>query len=104
MMIGHNVFFRLNDNSPQAVEAMIADCHIYLAALPGIVFYGAGTPLDEESSSSDSDYDVALHVIFADRAAMEAYMTAPKHVEFMEKYEATWKDVLVFDSAVSSGA
>ncbi len=104
MMIAHNVYFRLNDNSGAAVQAMIADCHKYLSALPGIVFYAAGTPLDADSPTSDSDYDVALHVVFQDRPAMDAYMTAPRHVEFMGKYEANWKDVLVFDSSVSRGA
>lgn len=104
MLIAHNVYFRLNDNSSAAVEAMIADCHKYLSALPGIVFYAAGTPCDANRSLSDPDYDVSLHVVFQDRAAMDAYMNLPKHVEFMEKYEANWKDVLVFDSSVSSGA
>jgi hypothetical protein len=104
MMIAHNVYFRLNDNRPAVVQAMIADCHKYRSALPGIVFYAAGTPSDADRSLSDSDYDVSLHVVFQDRAAMETYMTVPKHVEFMAKYEPQWKDVLVFDSCVSRGA
>ena len=50
MMIAHNVYFTLHDNSPAAVQAMIDDCHRYLAHLPGIVFYAAGTPLDADRS------------------------------------------------------
>ena len=100
-MIAHNVFFTLVDNSPAAIQAMIEDCHRYLAGLPGIVFYASGTCSDVDRSSSDRDYDVALHVIFQDRATLDAYMTAPKHVAFMEKHEANWKDVRVFDSCVS---
>ena len=101
-MIAHNVYFRLQDNGPAAVAAMIADCHKYLAGLPGIVFYATGVSADADRSASDADYDVALHAVFEDRAAMDAYMAAPKHVEFMEKHEANWKDVLVFDSSVGS--
>ena len=102
MMIAHNVYFVLNDNSSAAVQAMVADCHQYLARLPGIVFYAAGTCSDVDRSVSDRDYDVALHVILQDRASLDAYMTAPKHVEFMEKHGDNWKDVRVFDSCVSN--
>ena len=104
MMLAHNVYFTLHNNSPAAVQAMIEDCHRYLAPLPGIVFYAAGTCSDVDRSSSDADYDVALHVVFQDRAALDAYMTAPKHVEFIEKHQANWKDVRAFDSCVSGAS
>jgi hypothetical protein len=99
-MIAHNVYFTLNDSRPRAVQAMIEDCHRYLAPLPGIVFYAAGTACEVDRAVSDGDYDVALHVVFEDRAALDAYMNAPKHIEFMEKHEGNWKDVRVFDSNV----
>lgn len=102
-MIAHNVYFTLHDNSPVAVKAMIEDCHRYLADLPGIIFYAAGTPL-EDDDSPDRGYDVALHVVFTDRAALDAYMTAPRHVELIEKYESNWKDIQAFDSCVSGRA
>ena len=44
---------------------------------------------------------MALHVVFQDRAALDAYMTAPQHVELIEKYQSNWKDVQAFDSCVS---
>jgi hypothetical protein len=100
MMIAHNVYFRLQDNAAAAVAAMISDCHAYLAGLPGIVFYAAGVSADADRAAADIDYDVALNIVFEDRAAMDAYMAAPKHIEFMEKHEGNWKDILVFDSSV----
>jgi hypothetical protein len=100
-MIAHNVYFTLNDSSPAAIKAMIDDCHRYLASLPGIVFYAAGTCSDVARSSSDRDYDVALHVVFKDRAALDAYITAPKHIELMDKQGDNWKVVRAFDSCVS---
>ncbi len=102
MMIAHNVFFTLHDNSPAAVEAMIADCHRDLAPLPGIVFCAAGTCSDVDRAVSDREYDVALHVVFKDRAALDAYMSDPKHVAFMDKHGGNWKEVRVFDSCVTS--
>ena len=100
-MIAHNVYFTLHDNRPAAVQAMIEDCHRYLALMPGIVFYAAGTPLDADPSASGRGYDVALHVVFQDQAALDVYMTAPQHVELIEKHQSNWKDVQAFDSCVS---
>ena len=101
-MIAHSVYFTLNDSSPAAVRAMVEDSHHCLSPLPGIVFYAAGTCSDVDRSASDTDYDVALHVVFEDRAALDAYMTAPKHIEFIEKHQSNWKNLRVFDSCVSS--
>ena len=101
MMIAHSVYFTLNDNDPAAVRAMIEDCHRDLALLPGIVFYASGTCSDVDRPVSDTDYDVALHVVLEDRAALDAYMTAPKHNEFIEKHKPNWKNIRVFDSCVS---
>jgi hypothetical protein len=99
-MLAHNVFFSLHDNGPAAVAALVGDCHKYLAGHPGAVFYAAGTLSDVDRPVSDRDYDVALHVVFADRAALEAYMVAPRHQEFIARNKANWKRVRVFDSDV----
>jgi hypothetical protein len=102
-MIAHCVYFTLHDHSDTAIQGMVNDCHSYLAHLPGTIFYAAGTCSDVARSSNDRDYDVALHVVFSDRDAFDAYRIAPKHVEFMNKHGDNWKDVRVFDSCVSSG-
>ena len=101
MMVAHNVYFSLADSGPAAVQAMVDDCRVYLAGLPGIVFFAAGTCSDVDRSASDRDYDVALHVIFQDRAALDAYSTAPKHLAFIEKHQSNWETLRVFDSDVT---
>jgi hypothetical protein len=103
-MIAHNVYFVLQDNSEAAIQAMVADCHAYLSKLPGMLFYAAGTCSDVKRSSSDRDYDVALHAVFQDRPGLDAYLTSTKHVAFMKKHGENWKKVRVFDSVVSAGA
>ncbi len=100
-MLAHNVFFSLDDNSPAAVAELVAGCHKYLSGHPGTVFYAAGTLSDIDRTVSDRDYDVALCVIFADRAAHDAYAEAPRHQEFIDAHKANWKRVRVFDSCVS---
>ncbi len=100
-MVAHNVFFSLKDNSEAAKKAMIDDCHRLLAPLPGTVFYAAGTLSDMKRDVNDRDFDVALHCVFKDRAALDAYLVAPKHLEFVDMHKANWKKVRVFDSDVS---
>jgi hypothetical protein len=100
-MHAHNVYFSLNDASPAAVAAMVADCRKYLAGHPGEVFFAAGTLSDVDRAVSDRNYDVALHIVFADRASHDAYAVAPRHQQFIAANQANWKKVRVFDSVVS---
>ena len=41
--LAHNVFFKLKDNSPAKVQALVEACKKYLNVQPGIVFFAAGT-------------------------------------------------------------
>ena len=100
-MLAHNVYFTLKDNSEAAKKAVVDDGHSLLAPLPGILFYAAGTVSDVQRDVIDKDYDVALHCVFESKAAMEKYLVAPKHLEFVAKHKANWKKVRVFDSYVS---
>lgn len=101
-MFAHNVFFSLNDGGPSAIQALVSDCHKYLSDHPGVVFYAAGTVSDIDRPVSDRDYDVALHVVFTDRAAHDAYQAAPAHQEFIARNKENWKKVRVFDSDVDA--
>ena len=100
-MLAHNVFFTLLDGSPQAVEALVAACHKYLKDHPGVAFYAAGKlATDLTRPVNDLNFDVALHVLFTDRAAHDTYQTAPAHLKFIEENKPSWKQVRVFDSYV----
>ena len=101
-MLSHDVYFTLKDKSPRAVEALVAACKKYLAGHPGTVFFAAGT-LEPELARpvNDRDFDVALHVVFQDRAAHDAYQTAPRHQQFVAEQKDAWAKVRVFDSIVA---
>ena len=98
-MLAHQVFFTLVDNSPQNCQALVDACQKYLTDHPGTVFFSVGllTP-DLDREVNDLDFDVALSVVFENRAAHDAYQTAPRHLEFIAENKATWKKVRVFDS------
>ncbi len=102
-MLSHNVFFSLHDNSSAAIERLAAACKTYLTGHPGTVFFAAGPLADEfERPVNDRAFDVALHVVFADRAAHDAYQEAPRHLTFIAENKPNWKQVRVFDSWVES--
>lgn len=102
-LLAHNVFFTLNDDSTAAQDQLVAACHKYLKDHPGVVFFAAGKLVpDLAREVNDQGFQVALHVIFQDRAAHDAYQVAETHKQFIEENKANWKQVRVFDSNVTS--
>jgi len=98
-MLAHNVFFSLNDPTPENARNLVNECNTYLDGHPGVLFYGAGTLVkDLDRPVNDHDFDVALHVIFEDRASHDVYQQAERHLEFIARNKETWKQVRVFDS------
>jgi hypothetical protein len=97
-LLVHNVYFTLNESSPQNVQKLMAACNKYLTNHPGTVFFACGGVSDLSRSVNDRDWDVGLHVIFKNRAAHDAYQNAPRHLQFIEENKASWKKVRVFDS------
>ena len=101
-MLGHMVYFSLKDRSPAAVEKLVAACQKYLTGHPGTVFFAAGTLVpDLTRPVNQTDFDVALHVVFDSREAHDAYQAAPRHLQFIEENKANWERVRVFDADVS---
>jgi len=101
-MLAHDVFFSLTDNSPQAKDKLIAACEKYLSGHPGTIWFAAG-PLGEEFKRdvNDRDFDVALHVVFKNKAAHDQYAKAERHLKFIKETKPNWKKVRVFDSYVA---
>jgi len=101
-MLSHNVFFKLKEPGDESREALINACHKFLSGHPGVVFYAAGGLAGEfDRGVNVRDFDVALHLVFADRAAHDAYQEHPRHKQFIEENKEAWKDVRVFDSWVA---
>jgi hypothetical protein len=100
-MFGHCVYFTLKDPGETAVKTLVDQCHQYLAPISGIVFYAAG-PLAEEMHRpvNDRQFHVALHVVFTDKAAADAYQAHPEHQVFIDRNSANWDQVRVFDAHV----
>lgn len=97
-MLSHSVYFSLTDNSDAAIAKLIADSKTYLTEHPGTVFFSIGTLADDIARDvNDRDFDVALHIVFKDRAAHDTYQDSSRHEEFLARQADNWKTVRVFD-------
>ena len=97
----HNVFFTLHDGSPARREGLVRDCYEYLEGHDGVMALSAGTRAEGcERDVNDVAFHVSLHMVFRDRACHDAYQTAPRHMQFVERNRANWKTVRVFDSTL----
>ena len=104
-MLAHNVYFALNDNSPEAVDCLVGACKKYLCDHPGFVFFAVGRLNPELAREvNDRDFDVALQVVFDNKASHDAYQEAPDHLSFIEEQKANWGNVRVFDSDMEGAA
>jgi Stress responsive A/B Barrel Domain len=95
----HMVFFTLKDHSQQARQTLVASCHKYLSGHEGTVSFSVGTIAEDVVEPvSDRDFDVALHLVFQDKAAGGKYLKDPRHLKFVEENRDSWSKVRVFDS------
>jgi hypothetical protein len=100
-MLAHCVYFTLKDNSAEAIQKFVSACKKYLDGHPGVTFFAAGPRnLDLDRPVNDLDFDVALHVVFENKAAHDEYQTSERHLAFLKENKGSWKKVRVFDADV----
>jgi hypothetical protein len=100
-MLAHMVYFSLKDNSAAEQKKLVDACKKHLSKHAGEVFFAAGTLAgDLKREVNDLDFDVALHMVFLNKAAHDKYQVADRHEDFIKENKANWKKVRVFDSYV----
>jgi hypothetical protein len=101
--LAHMVYFKLKDDSPEAREKLIAGCKTYLKGHDGTVFFSVGgLAPDMQRDVNDRDFDVALVIVFENKAAHDKYQDHPRHNTFIEQLKPNWAKVRVFDSYLSA--
>ena len=99
--LAHNVYFALNDNTATARAKLVADCHKYLKNHPGVTFFAAGAIVESHTREVNvRDWDVGLHIVFADKEHHDLYQKAADHQRFVDENKNNWKTVRVFDTAI----
>lgn len=104
-MIGHMVFFKLNEPTAENKAKLVAACDTYLTKHPGTVYYSAGVrgeSFDREVNAKD--WDVALHLVFANQAAHDKYQDDERHQKFIAENKHLWGAVKVYDSLIQKGS
>ncbi|MBI2826229.1 MAG: Dabb family protein [Planctomycetia bacterium] len=97
-MLIHDVFFTLKDQSAAGRQKLMNACQQLLTDHPGTKFFACGTVSDLDRDLNDRDFDVGLHIVFADRASHDRYQTSERHVRFIEENRGSWTKVRVFDT------
>lgn len=99
--IVHDVYFTLNESTPEGRARLMAACKKYLTEHTGVVYFGVGVIADElKRPVNDRDWDVGLHMIFKSQSDHDVYQTHPRHLQFIEENKSNWKKVRVFDTEV----
>jgi hypothetical protein len=98
-MLGHYVFFSLHDSAPAAVDTLIASAESLLTVQEGLVFFAIGPrTVDLTREVNDTQFDVALQIVFSDRASHDRYQESPEHLKFIEQNKENWSKIRVFDA------
>ncbi len=104
-LLSHDVYFSLKAPSQATTTELVAACKKYLAGHPGTIWFAVGPIAGEfRREVNDLGFDVALHVVFKNKAAHDQYQTSERHLEFISKNKDLWKSVRVFDSYVAASS
>ena len=100
--IAHMVYFKLKDNSGASRAKLVAACKLYLSNHEGAISFATGTLAgDFNREVNDRDFDVSLHMVFANKTAHDKYQEHPRHLKFIAENRDNWEKVRVFDSYLS---
>jgi hypothetical protein len=101
-VIGHNVYFTLKDDSAEACAKLLAGCQSYLTNHPGELSFACGALAEGfERPVNDRDWDVSLHIVFADKGAHDAYQDSTRHHQFVAEFQPNWVRARVFDTELA---
>lgn len=101
--MAHMVFFKAAEQPTDAADKLAAACEKHLSGHEGTVYFSVGIRDKEmERDVNDTDFDVALHLVFENKAAYEKYAEHPRHLKFIEENKSLWAGVRVLDSLITS--
>jgi hypothetical protein len=100
--VAHTVYFKLKDSSGANRAKLAAACKLLLNGHEGTVSFATGTLAgDLNGPFNDHDFEVSLHLVFVNKAALDKYHEHPRHVKFVDENKENWEKVRVFDAYLS---
>jgi hypothetical protein len=101
MPILHSVFFYYKDNTDQAlIEAQTKAILTELVHIDGVSNVMAGAPEGIDRDVVDNSYATSLHLVVADRDALNRYQLDPIHQDFVSRFKPYWNTIKVFDTRI----
>ena len=83
---------------PDAEDKLIAGAKEFLEPIPGVLHFHIGKMAPSHRDVVDQSYQVALNLVFPDKATQDAYQQDPSHLEFVEKaFKPNCERVVVYD-------
>ncbi|MCA9229543.1 MAG: Dabb family protein [Planctomycetales bacterium] len=99
--LAHMVYFTLKDDSDAAQNLLVEACKKYLDNHAGTLHFSAGCrAVAYQRPVNNTQFHVALHLVFDSEAAHDTYQTSPRHQEFIAENRDNWAQVQVFDSLI----
>ncbi len=97
-MFSHVVIFWTDPNLPKAADNLMDAAQRYLRGIPGALHFHVGKMVKSPRPVVEQSYQVALNVVFPDKATQDAYQVHPQHLEFVEKVlKPNAVKILVYD-------
>ena len=97
-MFSHVVIFWTDPEQPNAAKELMDGAHKYLKDIPGADHFHVGYMATSERPVVDQSYQVALNIVFKDKATQDAYQIHPDHVKFVEEvFKKVVTKVVVYD-------
>lgn len=101
MPILHSVFFYFKpDVSATDIETQRQAILNDLSKIEAVDQIWAGGPEGIERDVVDNTYGTSLHMVVADRDALQRYQSDPIHVEFLNRFKPLWTGIKVYDTRV----
>ena len=97
-MFVHIVFFWLKHPEEQANHEALRAGLDSLTSIDADTTVYIGTPAETRRPVIDHSYDFNLTMVFADKAAHDAYQEHPQHLAFVEKCAHLWERVQIYDA------
>ena len=99
--LAHMVYFTLKEASPEAQATLVDSCKKFLNDHPGLQHFSVGLRAEAyQRPVNNTDFHVALHLIFASQEDHDRYQTSDRHQQFIANNKETWAQVQVFDSQI----
>lgn len=104
--IHHSIYITLKDKSPDAVKKQLELGKKYLTKHPGELSFFATVVARNLTRHkqvaylfNEDNFDVAFHMVWADREAHDVYQNSDRHVHhFIPESKPNWVKIRVFDS------